>query len=85
MDNNYLDFEAYVAIVAGLAFNNAKEVLILGGGVGLLSRFLNEHFKVKVTNIELSDDIVNVAKTFFDFKETENETMVCCDALDYVE
>lgn len=59
-------------------------MLILGGGVGLLSRFLNEHFKVKVTNIELSEDIVNVAKTLFDFKETETETMVCCDAIDYV-
>ncbi|CAD8060411.1 unnamed protein product [Paramecium primaurelia] len=85
VDNSYLDFEAYVAIVAGLAFNKAKEVLILGGGVGLLSRFINEHFGVKVTNIELSEDIVNVAKTFFDFKNTDSETLVCCDALDYVD
>jgi len=50
-----------------------------------LSRFINEHFGVKVTNIELSEDIVNVAKTFFDFKNTDSETLVCCDALDYVD
>lgn len=50
-----------------------------------MSRFINEHFGVKVTNIELSEDIVNVAKTFFDFKNTDSETLVCCDALDYVD
>lgn len=53
--------------------------------MGLLSRFLAAHLNVKVTNIELSEDIVAVAKSLFDFKETDLERMVCADALDYVE
>jgi len=60
-----------VAIAAGMAFNKAKSVLILGGGVGILSRFMAEHLHAKVTNVELCEDIVNVAKCFFDYKDNE--------------
>lgn len=61
------------------------EVLILGGGVGSLSQFLARHLNARVTNCELSEDVILVAKNFFGFVESDNEKMVCCDGLDYID
>ena len=47
-------------MVAGLGFAGNNEILILGGGVGLLGKFLTTHLQAKVTNLEISDEIIKV-------------------------
>lgn len=65
-------------MVAGLVFLTSKiktrviEVLILGGGTGSLSQFLVDHFpNIKITNIELSDDMIMIARKFFNYVPSE--------------
>jgi spermidine synthase len=81
-------------MIAGLAFLGDKlrtpsrpvEILILGGGTGSLSQFITDHFaNVRITNIELCEDMLLIAKRFFNFTPTADQKMLCCDALNYVD
>lgn len=62
IDDSYLDFEAHRSIIAGLSlfkpqnFNVSEfRVLILGGGLCGLGKFLYNHFNhMKITNVEIS-------------------------------
>ncbi|KRX03797.1 hypothetical protein PPERSA_04305 [Pseudocohnilembus persalinus] len=70
IDESYLDFDAHRAMVAGLSlfssqdFNvNEFKVLILGGGLCGLGKFLATHFAhLNITNVEISQSIIDVVQ-----------------------
>ncbi|KGJ88090.1 spermidine synthase [Thalassotalea sp. ND16A] len=60
-------------VMSSLVFNpNPRRVLIIGLGGGTLSNSLLELYPdIEIDNVEIDPAVVRVAKTYFDFKETD--------------
>jgi spermidine synthase len=92
IDESYLDFEAHRAMIAGLSLINVdtftkKElnVLVLGGGLCAISKFLYLHFaNTKTTSIEISKGIVEAAKTHFNIDKDPRFKIIVDNAISYV-
>jgi hypothetical protein len=82
--NEELD-EPFQTII-GLIDKDVKSVLVLGGGVGALSRGIRMKYPhIKVTNIEISSDVVELGKKYFDLAVSDDNRFVIMDALKYIE
>jgi len=57
-----------------------KNCLILGGGVGILSKLVSPLFSENPLNIEIDQTILEACKFF----GTEEESFLLCDAVDYI-
>lgn len=63
------------------------KALVFGTGAGLLPMFLQSQLKEKldhVVTVDISEDMINIARNFFGFQEDEQIKSVIGDAYDYV-
>lgn len=87
-DLSYLACQHHQAIVAGFALlekNQSDDVqlLLIGLGGGSLPMFIYTHFpRIYTTVVELDPDIVDVAKNWFGFQESERMTLTVGDGLE---
>lgn len=64
---------------------NIQNVLVLGLGSGKLAKDIESYFNVKSIDIvEIDDEVVNCAKEFFDFEETNKTKIHLQDARVYL-
>lgn len=90
VDLSYLACQHHHAIVAGLAlFEKIKSskvsLLLIGLGGGSLPMFIYSHFlQVHLTVVELDPDIVEVARNWFDFRESERMKLVVGDGIQFI-
>lgn len=64
----------------------AKNVLILGGGDGYAAGVLLKYFPVdKITLVEIDQEVVDVARGFFEFPDDERLEVVEADAEEFVQ
>lgn len=72
-DPNKMVFTYTKLIFSGLLLNpEPKSILILGLGGGTLSNTFNQLFPTaKIDNVEIDPAVVNVAKNYFGFKESQ--------------
>ena len=88
VDLSYLACKHHQAIVASLALldkiqSDDVQLLLIGLGGGSLPMFIYNHFPhVYTTVIELDPDIVDVAKNWFGFQESERMKLIVGDGLD---
>lgn len=73
-------------MIASLLFNQSpKKILVLGLGVGMMPNVLSNLLpNTKIDIIEIDQEIAFVAKTYFNFNETENMKVIIADAYDFV-
>ncbi len=85
-DPERLVFEYAKMSFAGLLLNpNPRRVLIAGLGGGSLPSALTTLFpEAQIDVIEIDQAVVNVAKEFFDFEETDQVSVIVNDARVYV-
>lgn len=85
-DPERLVFEYAKMSFAGLLLNpNPRHVLIAGLGGGSLPSALTTLFpEAQIDVIEIDQAVVNVAKEFFDFEETDQVSVIVNDARVYV-
>lgn len=89
-DFDQLCSEYASGMLAGLSLVDAPtdkiKALVFGTGAGLLPMFLQSQLKEKldhVVTVDISEDMVNVARNFFGFQEDEQIKSVIGDAYDY--
>lgn len=88
VDLSYLACKHHQAIIAGLALLDKiqcddVQLLLIGLGGGSLPMFIHNHFpRVYTTVVELDPDIVDVAKNWFGFRESERMKLIVGDGLD---
>ena len=91
VDLSYLACEYQHAIIAGFALSEKIKssnvsLLLIGLGGGSLPMFIHSHFsQIHLTVVELDPDIVEVAKNWFDFQESERMKLVIGDGLQFIE
>lgn len=92
IDESYLDSEEHRAMIAGLSLVNVEaftkkdvNVLVLGGGLCAISKFLYLHFaNTKITSIEISKAVVEAAKTHFNIDKDPRFKIIVDNAISYV-
>ena len=92
IDESYLDSEVHRAMIAGLSLIDIEtftkkelNVLVLGGGLCAISKFLYQHFaNTKITSIEISKNIVEAAKTHFNIDKDPRFKIINDNAISYV-
>ncbi|XP_028398377.1 eEF1A lysine and N-terminal methyltransferase-like [Dendronephthya gigantea] len=87
VDLSHLACQHHQAIVAGFALlekvqNSEVQVLLIGLGGGSLPMFIYTHFPhIYATVVELDPDIVDVARNWFGFQESERMKLIVADGL----
>lgn len=77
--------EYYLDIVNSVR-DGMNQILILGGGVGHLCNQIHLKFpKLKITNVELNSEVVDVGRKYFNLVEDEYCKFIIDDAVHYVD
>lgn len=93
IDESYLDQEYHRAFIAGLSlidkevFSEKQDmnVLVLGGGLCAISRFIHNHFaNTKITTVEMSKNVVDAVKTMFGDVKDARFKLTLDNAVSYV-
>lgn len=79
-------------MVAGLGFlsknlceNKTSKVLILGGGAGIMSKFMYYNLpNVSVDAVEISENVIEIGKRYFEWPQSDRHNVIHGDALEYV-
>ncbi len=64
-----------------------KEVLILGVAGGSIIETLQDDFKLtdaKITGIEIDEDVLELAKTYFNIDKKRNVNLIVADAFEFI-
>ena len=85
-DPDRLVFDYAKLVMAGLLINPQPErILIIGLGGGTLPKTFHQMFpEAQVDSVEIDPAVVDVAKRFFDFEESENVKVIERDGRVYV-
>ena len=77
---------AKVAMVALAMCEAPRRILVVGLGGGTLPSFLRRHYpEAAIDVVEIDPDIVEVAKTFFGFREDERMRVHVADGREFIE
>jgi spermidine synthase len=72
-------------VIPYLFTHHARHVAILGGGDGYLARLLLGVFPIEhMTLVDIDPDVIETARTFFEFPEDDRLEIVHADAADWV-
>jgi len=72
-------------MLLGLAFTQAKNIILLGLGGGGLVHCLNYFYpQMKLEVVEIRQAVIDVAYKWFDLPDTNNINLHCRDANDYI-
>jgi spermidine synthase len=90
VDLSYLACQHHQAIIASFALLEKIEsddmqvqLLLIGLGGGSLPMFIHTHFpRIHITVVELDPDIVDVAKKWFGFQESERMKLIVGDGIE---
>ena len=89
IDDGYLDFEVHRSMIASMSLmqtqNKPIDVLILGGGLCCLGKFIESHFsQCSVTSVEISPQVIKLAEELFEVHQSNSFRLVEADALEFV-
>ncbi|KAK6740138.1 hypothetical protein RB195_008545 [Necator americanus] len=71
---------------ANLSRNTSARMLLIGLGGGTLNGFLHHNFpKMNITVVEISDQMVYMARKWFDLKTNDRHQVVITDGVKYIE
>jgi spermidine synthase len=74
-----------LGVVPYLFTRHARRVAVLGGGDGYLARLLLTVFPIEhLTLVDIDPDVVETARTFFEFPDDERLEIIHADAADWV-
>lgn len=74
-----------LGIIPYLFTRHARRVAVLGGGDGYLARLLLAFFPIeKLTLVDIDPDVVETARTFFDFPDDARLEIIHADAANWV-
>lgn len=81
----FSDYAKGMALVTGM-IKNPYNIVILGGGGSILMNFFRNFFpKAKISGVEINQQVINIAKSYFGFEATDNFQIVKLDGIKYLE
>jgi len=81
----FSDYAKGMALVTGM-IKNPRNIVILGGGGSILMNFFHNFFPyAKVTGVEINQQVINIAKSYFGFESSDSFQIINLDGIKYLE
>jgi spermidine synthase len=86
-DPDFLELDYCKVMPAGFTIvEDPKRVLIVGLGGGTLPSFFRKHYPhLKIDVVDIDPDVIDVAKTYFGFREDDNMKVYAKDGRKFIE